>query len=232
LLSLQRWNVRILATSVILLCATITAAEAADTRDSPVLADFSEADVLVEPKEPKPTILPIVEEALTAVCGRDGAPTGIQTYKGSFTAANERQEIHYAKCGERMFGAKHAYVVTFAGEAVSSGESWKGKIVRAIDDLDDNDIDEVLLQYTITGIVKNHARFVSYATGAETVVQDFGLVFTASDETSPEVCRERAAVIFMTTYDPTKMNRKDYGQPCGAEKEWAEIGATDLLNPN
>ncbi|MBW1879570.1 MAG: hypothetical protein JRJ84_14505 [Deltaproteobacteria bacterium] len=222
---------RILATSLVLVCTTMTAAEAADTRDSPVLADFSEGEVIVEPKAPKESILPVVETALAGVCGRDGTATNIQTYKGSFTAANERQEIHYAKCGEKMFGAKHAYAITYAGEVVGSGESWKGKGVRAVDDLDDNDIDEVLLQYTITGIIKVHARFVSYASGAESVVQDFGLVFTASDDTSPDVCRERAAVIFMSTYDPTKMNRKDYGQPCGAAKEWAEIGATDLMGP-
>jgi len=217
---------------MVLACATVARADPTDPRDSPVLADFSEHDVVVEPKAPKETILAAVEAGLAAVCGSEGAPTNIQSYKGSFTAAYQKEDIHYAKCGEKMFGAKYAYAITFAGQVISSGESWKGKVVRAIDDLEGDHINEVLLEYSVTGVVNTHARFVSYTSGSETVVQDFGLVFTASDPTALDSCQERAAVIFMKTYDPTKMTRKDFHQPCGGDKEWSEIGPADLFNPN
>lgn len=217
---------RTLAT-LILVCGTASA-WAAEPRDSPVLADFSEEETVVEPRETKETLIPKITEAMAAVCG-SAAPQDFRTYRGVWYD-DYKGEIHYAQCGDRPFGAKHAFAITNGPAVVASGESWVANEVRAIDDLDGDKYNEIILQYTERPIIKRHARVVTYKNGVEEVVQDFGLVFTASDPAFNE-CRERAAVIFMHTFDPTKMKRKDYGQPCGGEKEWAEIGDADLLGP-
>ncbi len=213
--------------TLLLACIALAMGEPAP-RPNPVVVDFSDP-APVERAAP----VDAAKAILTELCG-EGWPGQIAPYAGHFAKGDGPQVLHVTACSDNPRHPQLSYAITAGDKVVAAAEFERGPSeVKHIEDLDSDGLSEVVLSGggTFQGTTVAGAHLIRFAPdpARPAVVADFGQVYKDNlSEPGKGDCIQRVGVIFLDVTDLSRLRRRDYWQPCGAQKSWQPMGPVDV----